>query len=209
MSGFKIPIFLGSILGLMLLVIQNRTPVIQLTFLGMRSRPFSLGLLVAVAGLAGLIIGLILQRGSNGSTASTSRPKSTSKRSTPNTMFNRRGFRSQSQTTATEAETSAAKGWDTAPSTTWDGQPQKSDESEGFWAAPKKQKNRDLFRTPRRSSRDREPKRRSLAHEDEANPVVEAEYRVVSTPYSRYEAEEEGFDDAFFDEFLEEDEGNS
>ena len=62
MSGLRVPVFFGSILTLVVLVIQNRTPVFEITLLGFRSQPLPLGLLVAIAVTAGIILGAILQR---------------------------------------------------------------------------------------------------------------------------------------------------
>lgn len=212
MSSLRVPVFFGSILILVVLVLQNRTPVFQITLLGMRSRPFELGILVAIAVLSGVLLGAILQRtGSRRSTGrARSKPMPTSSYSgpaefqpfgtTPETPSSdtgeagpQDGLDAEPMSQASEDATSA-KGWTSGASKSWGEQ----SESEGrFWSQPDKGPGSV---TPIQSKRDRKKTRQPA---DETEPsVVDAEYRLVTPAQPE---SENGFDDNFFDDFFEED----
>lgn len=206
MSGFKVPIFFGTILTLVVLVLQNRTPAYQLMLLGIRFRPLPLGLLVAGAVLSGLFIGVIIQR-TDRRPRLNAKPKNAPRdvQSAPEVQT----FGTIPQTSAPEESespsprTSGTNGWDTSASSSWT---EKSDDlGNSFWSRPAKAKSRkkqtgvasvtpinpDLA-TPK-SSKD--------GHDGDSDPMmVEAEYRIV-TPYEREGTDE--FDDEFFDDFFE------
>lgn len=223
MSGLRIPILLGSIGSLIVLVLQNRTPVIQLTFLGMRSRPFSLGLWVTLALIIGVIVGFMVQMGSalgakpvEARTANRTSKRANSQpqgfRSNPTQDFEPTPFEPTPLETEPTIDSTSAQnyGWESPTSTSWNGEQERGSE---FWAAPEKPKARpraqrrddgglakNQYPTPGPSTN-----RISLERDDTMpTPVVEAEYRVV-TPYSRFEGQDDDeFDDAFFDEFFDE-----
>ena len=218
MSGLRVPVFFGSILTLVVLVIQNRTPVFEITLLGFRSQPLPLGLLVAIAVTAGIILGAILQRIGGRRIARKSPPAASETYSGPAEFQTFRSipepsnedFDSPDQTHE-EADTappsrpmssdSTSKGWDTEMSSSWTEQSEKMDEEGRFWSRSKPS-SRPGSVTPfnRKRKQDKSP-----AKSNNPDSVYEAEYRFVTPdPQSKNQGNNDGFDDDFFDDFFDE-----
>jgi hypothetical protein len=224
MSGLKVPVFFGLILSLVIVVLQNRTPIFELTLLGMRFPPLPLGLLVAGAVLSGLFLGAILQRTGRRAIAKP-RPPSTPREGSAMPEF--QTFRQSPDGPIFQdsdsdefdfdnpdpepverpeqppvSRSTGAKGWDSGGSSSWAGSSGATEE--GFWSRPAKAKPRKR-RTGSGSVTPINPDLTSPPSSNNARGtdpgIVEAEYRIV-TPIQRADADE--FDDEFFDDFFEE-----
>ena len=232
MSGLKVPVFFGSILTLVVIVLQNRTPTYQLMLLGAQFRPLPLGLLVAGAGLSGLFLGAILQRtgrrphpearSRSASREVSSPPGFQTFRTIPRTPdsddpetdefdFNQpadREFTTSPETLTEETSStrpSTTKGWDTGVSSSWV-EDAKEQESRSFWSRPAKgqsRRKRTGFGSVTPINPNLNSSKASNAGNGEASdPAVVDAEYRIVTPYQREETDE--FDDEFFDDFFEE-----
>jgi hypothetical protein len=224
MSGLKVPVFFGLILSLVIVVLQNRTPVFELVLLGMRFPPLPLGLLVAGAVLSGLCLGAILQRTGRRASA---KPRPPSAPRDGSAMPEFQTFRQSPDGPVfqdsdsdefdfndtdpeplgrpekpSSARSTGAKGWDSGGSSSWTGSSDATEE--GFWSRPAKAKPRKS-RTGLGSVTPINPdlsSPQSSKNTEGTDPgIVEAEYRIV-TPIQQADTDE--FDDEFFDDFFEE-----
>ncbi|MCM1981903.1 hypothetical protein [Lyngbya confervoides] len=194
----RIPIVLATLVALTALILQNRTPVLQLTFLGLQSRPFSLGLWAAAALGVGVGLGLFLQL----LFLPASRASGQNERSPRSDRFSRRRRPAAAQSSGTQAG-----GWNTGGTSSWSEQAEQQEAEDRFWSAPEK----SVSPNPRRSRESAADLDRPSAEAVPSPPspdqtIVDAEYRVVSTPYSRPNQDSDEnwdeFDDDFFDEVV-------
>ncbi|NCJ06293.1 hypothetical protein GS597_07160 [Synechococcales cyanobacterium C] len=185
----------GVVIGLVLaiLTLQNLSPVLSLTFLGARSQPLALGILLLGAVGAGVVTGLVLIPLTTGSGGS-DRPRRRPPNPQPFQGFKPPAFFRRERPTK-KVSTDSASDWFAEPVGTSDwgnNQP---------WSSPP-------VSDASGSSRDRSP--------DQAAPprstppprrqaVVDAEYRELSPPYERPEDDLDfELDDDFFRDWPEE-----
>ena len=214
MSSLRVPVFFGSILTLVVLIIQNRAPVYQLTVLGMRFRPLGLGFLVAIAVLSGVVLGAMLQRmgpkrSPRASRQIGSEPEVQTFGSIPKDSVQAEDddpfdFEEEEEPTSQDEPesnppVSSNKGWDTSAPSSWT----EEATQESFWSRrgnprPKPERSGKASVTPLRPKAKRD--------NPEPNSVMDAEYRIV-TPYERQTDDgDDGFDEDFFDDFFDEEE---
>ena len=213
MSGLRVPVFFGSILTLVVLVLQNRTPF-QLTLLGMQSQPLSLGALVALSVLSGVALGAVLQRTggqpSSRRSSRSSQPRVTEPYSGPEEF---QTFRATPQSEGgdqrddddeVEVERppseSRIKGWDVSGSQSWTEQANQAEQEGRFWSRANEKKSRRGSVTPINSNRNRDKSK--TVNQEDSESVMDAEYRIIPPEQP---GRDDGFDDDFFDDFFDED----
>ena len=216
MSGLRVPVFFGSILTLVVLVLQNRTPTFAVTLLGIRSQTLPLGGLVAIAVISGILLGSILQR-----TGRRSRSNSRTKAYQPTTDYDGpaefQPLRSVPDSDEDETDESdewdeanvfssptkmKAKGWDSGVSESWTEQ---AEEAEGrFWSRREARPQHGSV-TPINLKRNRDE-----SEAEDRPSVFDAEYRIVPPAQQEQENrkperrdQDSGFDENFFDDFFE------
>ncbi|MGF1601346.1 MAG: hypothetical protein ACFCU8_04880 [Thermosynechococcaceae cyanobacterium] len=198
-------IIVGLFISLAAITLQNRTPALSLMFLGMRSRPFPLGILIVGAVGVGILAGLILLFLIN-QQATEPRPR----RPRPDRPVQPRS----SQSRTTQPRQSNASDWDAPQSNDWGA-------TEPEWGSPSprspepvESSNPDLDDlssideqryaragrtapppTPKTSSRDP-----NVSQQPESKgSVFEAEYRMVNPPGQDKKEEWEDLEDDFFE----------